>query len=114
MRRIFKTFLRKVEYPEMGRAVLRGFSFPAPTFSEGGVACHNAVKYRVQSPTLFHYFDKWKASEPWKAGVMGSNYHGGDFLAKTTTQGHTTEFIPSKPYQALIKDEPEVGCDQDG
>jgi hypothetical protein len=109
-----KIFLRKVEYSEMGLTVIRSVSFPAPAFSEGGVECHNNTEYCVQSPTLFRYYFEWKASKPRKVDVMGSNYHRGDSLAKTTDQAHTPEFMPSKPDQALIKDEPEVGCKQGG
>jgi hypothetical protein len=86
-----------MEYSEMGLTMIRGFPFPTPAFSEGGVECHNAIKYRVQSPTLFRYYDEWKLSKPRGVGVMGSNYHDGDFLAKTTDQSHTTEFTLSKP-----------------
>jgi hypothetical protein len=114
MRRILKIFLRKVEYSEMGLTVICGFSFPTPAFSEGGVACHSNTTYRVQSPTLFRYYFEWKASKPRKVDVMGSNYHGGNSLAKPPDQAHTSEFVPSRPCQALIKGEPEVGSDQGG
>jgi hypothetical protein len=114
MRRI-KIFLRKVDYSEMGLTVTRGSPFPTPAFSEGGAECHHNIKCRVQSSTLFRYYDERETSKPRKTDVMGTNYHGGDSPAKTTVdQGYTTEFMPAKPYQALIKDQSEVGCDQRG
>ncbi len=114
-------------------------SWSAETFSESCIECHKNPAFRVQHPNLYRYYTDWLESRHKKAGVKCSNCHGGNPSAADKHEAHkggllpsdsnskvyyknlpTTcgqchqriydNFVQSKHYKALLKDEVAPHC----
>ncbi len=62
--------------------------FPLVSISDSCVKCHSDQKLRVHDLQLFEYYNVWKTSRHFLAGVKCVNCHGGNANAKSKTDAH--------------------------